>query len=1005
MTPPEEDYRFFVRIPQRDDISENAYQQNLTAFFLRMNTVRLENEARVGVKGDVAKKEPLNLFPTTGPGTPNASNLSSIGRHVKEWKGGAKYNKVGCIGKGAFAVVYKMTAKFDGVPYAAKELEKRRFMKNGILDQKVDSEMKIMRKIKHPNVVQYIEHIDWEDYLYIIMEFVPGGDLGSLINEHGFLPEANVKTMAAQLLSALKHLHDIGITHRDIKPDNILIYSRDPFHVKLTDFGLSKMIDSEETFLRTFCGTLLYCAPEVYSEYREYDRHGKRSRVVDRRSLPPQRYGNAVDIWSLAGVLFYSLCGKPPYPVKNGTSYQELLNQIMTQALDIRPLQRANISENGIRFVRSMLHVRPEYRASIEELEHSSWLTGGPDSLDMSMEEDEVDMIGDGYIDPELEEGTSQLSINAGCQANESQEENGNQSDLTEMEPLEIPNSFESSNSNLNGTGESYGFLRGNSNPGGRLFGEVNVSAVGSSGAIPLDQLNLPVPAMNHRDMQSDTSYESRYTTQSEPLLEQSRIHGASSPSDTMAGSTMPNHMPPPSAPHLSPITANHPDRGNHAVRSSSLMGAESMVGHLNMHSPSSAASPAASPAADSPGPQPDEVRATRENGVSLRRPREDDTDDDESWQPPDLPPKRQRRSEREIDMIVPPSIFWDPKDKSTHHNNYPRMSSTQFAHYQKWAESKGERFVPGQATFEMTMQSFRSSRSRSSSLEPETTTTRANSEPTKEEGRLMLMKRDERQLADDLKSQVNNGAKPVKTTSKLLQQPAVGNDFQPPKRILAKILATSDSALPAITFNISDSLTSWGRGPLATICYPNVNETRIPKYAFKILFFKPGFYGGSQSGLVRTWDEQHQDMTFFISTKASQGIWINGIHLPSHDHPNPTTKSKFWGQLRHGDVIELTPQAKQTVKFRFECFWGRSTEPRGEGDVFRLVQDVPLLNELDKVDLVLQKEILGEQDRRREEERKILALEKEKEQSARQAPPKRSFSFTQSFMDAPHST
>ena len=72
-----------------------------------------------------------------------------MGKHVKEWKGGPKYNKICCIGKGAFAVVYKMSAKFDGVPYAAKELEKRRFMKNGILDQKVDSEMKIMRKIKH----------------------------------------------------------------------------------------------------------------------------------------------------------------------------------------------------------------------------------------------------------------------------------------------------------------------------------------------------------------------------------------------------------------------------------------------------------------------------------------------------------------------------------------------------------------------------------------------------------------------------------------------------------------------------------------------------------------------------------------------------------------------------------------------------------------------------------------------------------------------------------------
>jgi serine/threonine protein kinase len=75
--------------------------------------------------------------------------MSSVGRHVKEWKGGHKYNKIGTIGKGAFAVVYKITAKFDGVPYAAKELEKRRFIKNGILDQKIESEMNIMRKIQH----------------------------------------------------------------------------------------------------------------------------------------------------------------------------------------------------------------------------------------------------------------------------------------------------------------------------------------------------------------------------------------------------------------------------------------------------------------------------------------------------------------------------------------------------------------------------------------------------------------------------------------------------------------------------------------------------------------------------------------------------------------------------------------------------------------------------------------------------------------------------------------
>lgn len=165
MTPPEEDWKFIVRIPHRELDSDNdAYQKNLTQFFLRKHKFRQENEARIANAKGPAKRPPvcdsssprtcfadtlkLNLFPTD-PGTPAASNLSSVGRHVKEWRGGNRYNKIGCIGKGAFAVVYKITAKFDGVPYAAKELEKRRFMKNGVLDQKVDNEMKIMRKIKH----------------------------------------------------------------------------------------------------------------------------------------------------------------------------------------------------------------------------------------------------------------------------------------------------------------------------------------------------------------------------------------------------------------------------------------------------------------------------------------------------------------------------------------------------------------------------------------------------------------------------------------------------------------------------------------------------------------------------------------------------------------------------------------------------------------------------------------------------------------------------------------
>ena len=101
------------------------------------------------------------------------------------------------------------------------------------------------------------------------MEYVAYGDLTQYINGDSVMPEFNCRYVAHQMMKALDYLHKRNITHRDIKPDNILIASGDPFIVKLTDFGLSKVIANEETFLTTFCGTLLYLAPEVYPGYEK----------------------------------------------------------------------------------------------------------------------------------------------------------------------------------------------------------------------------------------------------------------------------------------------------------------------------------------------------------------------------------------------------------------------------------------------------------------------------------------------------------------------------------------------------------------------------------------------------------------------------------------------------------------------------------------------------------------------------------------------------------------
>lgn len=109
------------------------------------------------------------------------------------------------------------------------------------------------------------------------MEYIGGGELSAFMTQSGRLQEDMVKSVAKQILHALQYLHRRKITHRDIKPDNILIASFDPFRVKLSDFGLSKVVQ-EETFMKTFCGTLLYCAPEVYPEYENYRRGEARKR-------------------------------------------------------------------------------------------------------------------------------------------------------------------------------------------------------------------------------------------------------------------------------------------------------------------------------------------------------------------------------------------------------------------------------------------------------------------------------------------------------------------------------------------------------------------------------------------------------------------------------------------------------------------------------------------------------------------------------------------------------
>ena len=358
----EEIVKFIVRIPSRDGHFEE-YEAKFQAY---MHHVAVAG-ANAKENNILTRRASAAQHKTQNGGSVKAPLVQNqFGMH---WSGGDKYNVVGLIGKGAFATVYQLATKSEGQLYAAKELEKRKFMKNGILDRKLDNEMQIMKAVGHQNIVQFVDYQDHANHMYIIMEFVPCGDLQQYLTLNGPLAEDLARSMTAQVLDALAYLHKKMITHRDIKPDNILLADLDPetFTVKLSDFGLSKIVKDNETFLKTFCGTLLYCAPEVFPHYDAHVAGKGKKRPRQTKVQQPSKfhsYSQSVDIWSFGAVLWYSLCVKPPFEGVADGNGRGMFDKIMMTPLDATELVKQGVSDDAVALLVEMLNTDPAARPS-----------------------------------------------------------------------------------------------------------------------------------------------------------------------------------------------------------------------------------------------------------------------------------------------------------------------------------------------------------------------------------------------------------------------------------------------------------------------------------------------------------------------------------------------------------------------------------------------------------------------------------------------------------------
>lgn len=221
-----------------------------------------------------------------------------ISNHVKEGFEKAdpsQFELLKVLGQGSYGKVFlvrKVTGSDAGQLYAMKVLKKATLKVRDRVRSKMERD--ILAEVNHPFIVKLHYAFQTEGKLYLILDFLRGGDLFTRLSKEVMFTEEDVKFYLAELALALDHLHGLGIIYRDLKPENILLDEEG--HIKITDFGLSKEATDHDKRAYSFCGTIEYMAPEV----------------VNRRG-----HTQSADWWSFGVLMFEMLTGSLPFQGKD----------------------------------------------------------------------------------------------------------------------------------------------------------------------------------------------------------------------------------------------------------------------------------------------------------------------------------------------------------------------------------------------------------------------------------------------------------------------------------------------------------------------------------------------------------------------------------------------------------------------------------------------------------------------------------------------------------------
>ncbi|XP_026178164.1 serine/threonine-protein kinase DCLK2-like [Mastacembelus armatus] len=287
-----------------------------------------------------------------------------------------KYKVGKVIGDGNFAVVKECVERSTGQEFALKIIDKARCSGKEHL---IENEVAVLRRVRHPSIIQLIEVDETPTQLFLVMELVKGGDLFDAITSSTKYSERDASAMVFNLAGAIKYLHRMNIVHRDIKPENLLVceYPDGTKSLKLGDFGLATVVEGP---LYTVCGTPTYVAPEIIAE---------------------TGYGLKVDIWAAGVITYILLCGFPPFRSENNVQ-EELFDQILRGKLEFPSPDWDTVSLPAKMLISQMLQVNVDARFTAEEVLSHPWVTdeAPPDSNTVSSTEDQTS--GDA-LDPEQE--------------------------------------------------------------------------------------------------------------------------------------------------------------------------------------------------------------------------------------------------------------------------------------------------------------------------------------------------------------------------------------------------------------------------------------------------------------------------------------------------------------------------------------------------------------------------------------------------------------------------